>query len=76
MENHRLVTLANNIGNFFASEPDRSKGAKAIAEHIRNFWEPRMRRQIFVHVDAGGAGLDALVLEALKTHRPDLQPRT
>ena len=76
MDIHHLIKKANNIGSFFASEPDRTKGVKAIAEHIRSFWEPRMRREILAYIDASGTGLDALVLEALKTHRTNLQQGT
>jgi len=36
-----------------------------IAEHIRKFWDPRMRKAIFAHLDNGGAGLDPFVRDAL-----------
>jgi len=75
MNIHHLVKLANNIGAFFESEPDRAKAMQGVATHIRNFWEPRMRRQIFEHVDKeNGEGLSELVLEALRTHREKLVP--
>ena len=35
-----------------------------VAEHINKFWEPRMRRQMFEMIDAGGKGFDELVLAA------------
>jgi formate dehydrogenase subunit delta len=35
------------------------------AEHIRKFWDPRMRGAIFEHLDAGGEGLDPNVREAI-----------
>jgi formate dehydrogenase subunit delta len=38
-----------------------------VSEHIRKFWDPRMRKQIFAHLDAGGAGLDPDVRAALET---------
>ena len=62
----RLIYMANQIGTFFKSQgPD--KAVASIAEHIGKFWDPRMRKQIFAHLDAGGAGLDPNVLDALKT---------
>jgi len=65
--------MANSIGDFFGSEPDKAKGAKGVADHIRSFWDPRMRREIFAHVDAtSGEGLSELVLTALQTHRKEL----
>jgi len=73
MKPERLVKMANDIGDFFASEPDKKKGAKGVADHIRSFWDPRMRREIFVHIDqSGGVGLSALVLTALRDHRNEL----
>jgi len=38
-----------------------------IAEHIRKFWDPRMRKAILAHLDAGGSGLDPSVRDALET---------
>jgi formate dehydrogenase subunit delta len=70
MDIQHLIKMANNIGSFFEADVDRSKGAKGVAEHIKNFWDPRMRRQILAYLDASnGAGLDKMVLDALKTHR-------
>ena len=41
-----LVRMANDIGHFFAAEPKRADAIAGIANHIRRFWDPRMRRQI------------------------------
>jgi formate dehydrogenase subunit delta len=60
----RLIYMANQIGTFFKSQgPD--KAVPGIAEHIRKFWDPRMKRAIFAHLDAGGTGLAPQVREAL-----------
>ena len=64
----KLVYMANQIGTFFRSQ-GAGKAPAAIAEHIQKFWEPRMRRAIFAHLDAGGAGLDPLVREAIEKLR-------
>jgi formate dehydrogenase subunit delta len=56
--------MANQIGTFFRSQ-GHDKAVPGIAEHIKKFWDPRMKRAIFDHLDAGGADLDAPVLEAL-----------
>ena len=45
----------------------RDKAVPDIADHIRKFWDPRMRKAIFAHLDAGGAGLDPFVRDALET---------
>ena len=31
MDIHHLIKLANNIGSFFESEPDKTKGAQGVA---------------------------------------------
>jgi formate dehydrogenase subunit delta len=73
MDIHHLVKMANNIGDFFAAEPDGAKAAKGVADHIRNFWEPRMRREIFAYLDqTSGEGLTEIVLTALHTHRKEM----
>jgi formate dehydrogenase subunit delta len=64
MSPDKLVYMANQIGKFFASQgPD--KAVAGIAEHIGKFWDPRMRAAIFVHVEAGGVGLDPPVRAAI-----------
>ena len=65
-----LITMANQIGAFFETMPDRAQASEDIALHLKRFWEPRMRRALLQHLDQlGGAGLTALVLDALRTHR-------
>jgi formate dehydrogenase subunit delta len=62
-----LVRMANDIGAFFASEPDAQAAAAAIHSHIKRFWDPRMRAQIVAHYhEAHGEGLDGAVLNAVK----------
>ena len=65
MSPDRLIYMANQIGKFFHSQ-GHDKAVAGIAGHIRKFWEPRMRTAIFAHVDAGGAGLDPLVRDAIE----------
>jgi formate dehydrogenase subunit delta len=60
----KLVTMANQIGRFFASQGE-AKAVAGIEEHLRKFWDPRMRAQILAHLDAGGAGLDPKVRDAV-----------
>jgi formate dehydrogenase subunit delta len=66
MSPDRLVYMANQIGKFFQSQ-GQDKAVTGIAEHIRKFWDPRMRAAIFAHLDTGGAGLDPNVRDALAT---------
>ena len=60
----KLVYMANQIGKFFVSQ-GQEQAINGTAEHIRKFWDPRMRSAIFAHLDQGGEGLDPHVREAL-----------
>jgi formate dehydrogenase subunit delta len=65
MSIEHLVQMANDIGHFFASEPQRADAIDGIAGHIQRFWEPRMLRHIVTHLKNGGEGLDELPREAI-----------
>jgi formate dehydrogenase subunit delta len=62
----KLIYMANHIGKFWLSQ-GADKAPAAIAEHIRKFWDPRMRAAILAHLDRGGAGLDPPVRSAIET---------
>ena len=64
----RLVYMANQIGQFFRSQGE-DKAVPGIADHIRKFWDPRMKTAIFAYLDAGGAGLDPPVRDAIASLR-------
>jgi formate dehydrogenase subunit delta len=66
MKAERLVTMANDIAAFFASEKDRAAAVAGVTNHLRRFWEPRMRRQIIEHYRAGGGGLTELASAAVE----------
>jgi NADH-dependant formate dehydrogenase delta subunit FdsD len=57
------VRMANQIGDFFASYGE-DEALAGIAEHINKFWDPRMRKDFFALLDAGGDGLSPLVKRA------------
>ncbi|WP_026479563.1 formate dehydrogenase subunit delta [Ahrensia sp. 13_GOM-1096m] len=63
MQPEKMVSMANQIATFFETQPGTGQ-AKKVADHINDFWEPRMRIQLFEHVDAGGKGLSPLALDA------------
>lgn len=58
-----IIRMANQIGDYFKAYP-HDAAVKDTATHIRNFWDPRMRRQLFEHLAAGGEGLSEIALEA------------
>jgi formate dehydrogenase subunit delta len=66
MDNSNLIKMANNIGAFFKSEPDRDLAIQGVEQHIRNFWEPRMRQQIIAYMQTDGSELLDIVAEAIK----------
>lgn len=69
MDQQNLVKMANQIGDFFESDPDQQQAAKEVANHLKKFWESRMRKAILGYVDEGGKGLSTIVMTAIKDHR-------
>ena len=46
MKDSTLIAMANQIGAFFKSYPDKEQATKDIAGHLNKFWPPVMRNQI------------------------------
>ena len=65
MSPEKMVYMANQIATFFKTQPGIDQAEK-VANHLKDFWEPRMRDQLRAHVEAGGAGLDEVVLESVR----------
>lgn len=63
--NKKLVYMANQIGSFFRTRA-HDEAVAGIEDHIRKFWEPRMRTKIIAHLKAGGEGLNDQVREAIE----------
>ncbi|EEA96793.1 formate dehydrogenase delta subunit [Pseudovibrio denitrificans] len=63
MAPEKLTYMANQIASFFKHKP-HDEAVEGIANHINDFWEPRMRLQLFDIVKDGGEGLNPLVVEA------------
>jgi len=68
MSPEKLVYMANQIGRFFAHQPEEQTIANT-ADHLKKFWDPRMRNAIIAYVEAGGEGLQPLVLKAVLSLR-------
>ena len=58
-----LIRMANQIAAFYGPYP-HGEGLTGVQQHIKDFWEPRMRRAFDALVAKGGAGLTPLALEA------------
>lgn len=70
MDVDNLVRMANRIGQFFEAMPDRGEALEGVAQHIKRYWEPRMRRALLAHADQqGDTGLNDMVGAAIAQHR-------
>jgi len=73
MNIEHLVTMANQIGTFFEAEAESWEAANDIANHLKKFWDPRMRKQIVAHVEENnGLGLKDIVIDAIRANRDSL----
>jgi len=64
----RLIAMANQIGDFFSPyPPDRAR--EGLRNHLRTYWDPRMRNALLAHIDAGGDGLNMHVIEGAQLLR-------
>jgi formate dehydrogenase subunit delta len=79
---HKLVKMVNEISAFFegggssAADPGKDAALDAVANHLKRFWDPRMRREIVRWVDEhDGEGLGQTALLAIRTHRDKLLPQ-
>lgn len=63
MSAEKITRMANQIAQFMESKP-HAEGVSLLAAHINDFWDPRMRRQLFELLDAGGEGFRPLVKDA------------
>ena len=63
MTDEIMVHKANQIALFFATYP-HEEGLPGVVNHLKMFWEPRMRSQLFAALENDKSGLDPLVLAA------------
>jgi formate dehydrogenase subunit delta len=63
------VRLANDVAAQFGHQP-REVAAAAVAVHLRDFWEPRMKTALLAHVAGGGDGLDPVAVRAAELLGP------
>ncbi|MBU6377581.1 MAG: formate dehydrogenase subunit delta [Gammaproteobacteria bacterium] len=54
MNPDKLIRMVNQIAAFFAHE-GAEQGAASVADHLRKFWDPRMRAELLAAVAAGHA---------------------
>jgi formate dehydrogenase subunit delta len=72
----KLIYMANQIAREFGfQQPDQA--AEATADHLRKYWEPRMRGLFINHARRGGEGLSDIARAAaplLDQDAPTLSP--
>lgn len=64
MSREKLVHMANQIATFFESQPGTDQ-ADRVAQHLRDYWDPRMRTQIAQIAESAESGLSPLAQEAV-----------
>lgn len=70
----RIVLMANQIGDFFAPYPP-ARRAEGIRNHLRTYWDPRMRAQLLALVADGGGGLAPPVIEGARLLQEEAQKK-
>lgn len=56
LDMERILVMAEQIGFFFAPYPPL-RAAEGVRNHLRTYWDPRMREALLAHIDAGVNGL-------------------
>ena len=68
--NDNLIRMANHIGTFFESMPDRPEAMEGLVKHLKSFWDPRMRKAFLAKVDGPeNSQISDIVLSAVRAHR-------
>ncbi len=70
-----LVLMANQIGDFFAPYPPE-RAREGLRNHLRTYWDPRMRSALLQHIDAGGEGLHAHVIDGARLLRDGAEEKS
>ena len=75
MNTDLMIKMLNEISAFFAGEDDREQAARDIQNHVRRYWEPRMRAQLLEYFEQRqGAGLSELALQAVRLLAAEAHP--
>ena len=65
MNSEELIRMANQIADFFKPYA-RDHAVKQIAQHIIDFWDPRMRAAMAESLKGGAEGLTDLAREGVE----------
>jgi formate dehydrogenase subunit delta len=65
----KLIYMANQIAAFFAAQ-GRDKAVAGVADHLKRFWDPRMRARLLKLVPDHATELSPFVIDALPLLTP------
>ncbi|MDY7545201.1 formate dehydrogenase subunit delta [Glaciimonas sp. CA11.2] len=69
MNVHHLIKMANQIGSFFETMPNRPQAMTDFAMHIKRSWEPRMRSALLKYADEQEENeLTDMVRQSIREH--------
>ena len=71
MNTDDLVKMANQIADYFRAYPE-DEAVEGVAEHIRQFWDPRMRDGLRARLQSQGLFSQSLMVELVEI--PDAEP--
>lgn len=66
MHIEKLISMANDIADFFNAESDKEVAAEGVKKHILRSWDPRMKKAIIKHYQVNSEGLSPLAAQAVK----------
>ena len=66
MSTANLIKMANQIAQYFATEPDQQQAILSVRNHLNMFWTPGMRLELLAwQTEHQGAQLHPLVQTAV-----------
>ena len=66
MSTENLIKMANQIAQYFASQPDQQQAVLSVRNHLQMFWAPSMRKELLAwQTEHHGADLHPLAQEAV-----------
>ena len=69
-----LISMANQIGDFFNGASPES-APRDVANHLKRYWDPRMRTQIIQYYEERhGSGLSDVALGAIAQLKAEKAP--
>lgn len=66
MHIEKLISMANDIADFFNAESDKEVAAEGVKKHILRSWDPRMKKAIIKQYQVNSEGLSPLAAQAVK----------